>query len=60
MSKYANVLFSKELQRKFDDKNIDAKAVSLHPGVVYTEIWSKSIVNKYLALLILPISKLLS
>ncbi len=35
-SKLANVLFSKELQRRYGDLNI--KAVSVHPGVVTTEL----------------------
>jgi NAD(P)-dependent dehydrogenase (short-subunit alcohol dehydrogenase family) len=40
-SKYANVLFSEELQARFNKNNIQCKAVSLHPGVVRTEIYHK-------------------
>jgi len=36
-SKLANVLFSRELNKRLESKGI--KSVSLHPGVVLTEIW---------------------
>jgi len=42
-TKLANILFTKELQRRFDEENIEAKAVSLHPGCVKTEIYRKII-----------------
>ena len=37
-SKKANVLFSKELQRKMDEAKISGISVSVHPGVVRTEL----------------------
>jgi len=39
LSKAANVLFANELQRRLDKANITASAVSLHPGVVQTDLW---------------------
>lgn len=32
----ANILFAKELQRRFDEEGIPAIAVSLHPGDIAT------------------------
>ncbi|EAS04939.1 oxidoreductase, short chain dehydrogenase/reductase family protein (macronuclear) [Tetrahymena thermophila SB210] len=39
-SKIANILFTQELQKKFDAKKINGKAMCLHPGVVRTELAS--------------------
>ena len=39
-SKLANILFTKELQRKADEAGLDwFTAVTLHPGVVNTDLW---------------------
>ena len=39
-SKLANILFTKELQRKADEAGLDwLTAVTLHPGVVNTDLW---------------------
>eukprot|EP00747_Dinoflagellata_sp_TGD_P186760 gnl/TRDRNA2_/TRDRNA2_44021_c0_seq1.p1 gnl/TRDRNA2_/TRDRNA2_44021_c0~~gnl/TRDRNA2_/TRDRNA2_44021_c0_seq1.p1 ORF type:complete len:518 (-),score=73.69 gnl/TRDRNA2_/TRDRNA2_44021_c0_seq1:82-1635(-) len=38
LSKAANVLFTEELQRRFDRAGIRASAVSLHPGAVQTDL----------------------
>jgi NAD(P)-dependent dehydrogenase (short-subunit alcohol dehydrogenase family) len=37
-SKYANILFTQELQERFNKNGIDSKVVSIHPGGVVTEI----------------------
>lgn len=37
-AKSANVLFTVELQRRFNEKGLDIQAYSLHPGVVRTEL----------------------
>lgn len=37
-SKAANVLFTRELQRRIDQAGLNGIAVSLHPGVVRTEL----------------------
>jgi len=36
-SKLANILFAKELQRRFDNDGVNAMSISLHPGVIATE-----------------------
>eukprot|EP00746_Dinoflagellata_sp_MGD_P115642 gnl/MRDRNA2_/MRDRNA2_51684_c0_seq1.p1 gnl/MRDRNA2_/MRDRNA2_51684_c0~~gnl/MRDRNA2_/MRDRNA2_51684_c0_seq1.p1 ORF type:complete len:487 (+),score=66.70 gnl/MRDRNA2_/MRDRNA2_51684_c0_seq1:91-1551(+) len=38
ISKAANILFAKELQRRFDDAGIHASAVALNPGGVRTDL----------------------
>lgn len=39
-SKLANVLFTRELQRRSNDANLDwLTAITLHPGVVNTDLW---------------------
>eukprot|EP00316_Scyphosphaera_apsteinii_P015873 CAMPEP_0119302440 /NCGR_PEP_ID=MMETSP1333-20130426/4031_1 /TAXON_ID=418940 /ORGANISM="Scyphosphaera apsteinii, Strain RCC1455" /LENGTH=383 /DNA_ID=CAMNT_0007304787 /DNA_START=29 /DNA_END=1180 /DNA_ORIENTATION=+ len=38
ISKAANVLFTEELQRRFDKAGLQGSAVSLHPGVVQTDL----------------------
>ena len=41
LSKVANVFFAKGLQSKFDMAGLEAKAVSGHPGGVYTPIFER-------------------
>lgn len=41
-SKYFNVLFTQALARKLSEKNVECKAVCLHPGYVRTEIFNKT------------------
>ena len=38
VSKLANILFAKELQRRIDDLGLSIKAFSLHPGAVQTDL----------------------
>lgn len=46
-SKLENVLFTQELQKRADQKNMDWLSVSsLHPGVVATDVWRSSLVRK--------------
>lgn len=56
-SKLANVLFTKMLQKKIDDANIQAYSYSLHPGVVFTELISGQggIAGKLLFFLLRPL-----
>jgi len=41
-SKLANLLFAKSLDEKFKEKNIDAKAVAVHPGYADTNLQVRS------------------
>lgn len=36
LSKLANLLFARQLQKKFDAEGINALAISIHPGEVKT------------------------
>jgi NAD(P)-dependent dehydrogenase (short-subunit alcohol dehydrogenase family) len=36
LSKLANLLFARQLQKKFDAEGVKALAISLHPGLVKT------------------------
>jgi len=46
-SKLSNILFSIELQRRFDERNIKIVACSLHPGVVRTELARHIVSNPF-------------
>jgi retinol dehydrogenase-14 len=46
LSKAANVLFANELQRRFDAAGVRASAVSLHPGVVNTDLFRYFVQDK--------------
>lgn len=37
-SKLANILFTKELQRRMDESRMNGVSISVHPGVVRTEL----------------------
>ena len=36
MSKLANILFTNELQRRYDEKKIPVTCITIHPGGVLT------------------------
>lgn len=36
LSKLANILFSRQLQKNFDTAAIDATSIALHPGLIKT------------------------
>lgn len=45
-SKKANILFSKELQKRMDQANVNGTCVSLHPGAVRTEL-QRNVLDKW-------------
>jgi len=47
-SKLSNILFSIELQRRFDERKINIVTCSLHPGVVNTELARHIVSNAFL------------
>jgi WW domain-containing oxidoreductase len=55
-SKLCNVLFAKGLQQKFDKLDTKAVSVSLHPGMVQTELSSGTpwLVHKFMKHVVLP------
>lgn len=42
LSKLANILFTKQLQKKLDAEGIQAVAISLHPGSIRTSMNARS------------------
>lgn len=58
-SKLANLLFTYELQRKFEQKQIDAKAVAAHPGVSQTNL-ARFLEGKIWFKVLYPLIKLIS
>ncbi|EAS04940.1 oxidoreductase, short chain dehydrogenase/reductase family protein (macronuclear) [Tetrahymena thermophila SB210] len=57
-SKIANILFTQQLQKNIQDKNLNGKTVSLHPGAVKTEIGSHFSYYKLVYPFILPFALL--
>jgi NAD(P)-dependent dehydrogenase (short-subunit alcohol dehydrogenase family) len=45
-SKLANILFTQELQRRIDASGKQWSAVTLHPGVIATDLWRNSLDKK--------------
>jgi len=58
-SKLSNLLFTYELQRKFESLKIDAIAVAAHPGVAQTNL-ARYLDGKFWFKLLIPIFKLIS
>jgi NAD(P)-dependent dehydrogenase (short-subunit alcohol dehydrogenase family) len=57
-SKLANLLFSYQLQRFFEEKNIDAISVAAHPGASMTNLFSHML-SKSLTTLLKPLLSLI-
>jgi len=58
-SKLANLLFTYELQRKFEDHKMDCIAVAAHPGVSQTNL-ARYVEDKVWFKLMIPLFKLMS
>ena len=58
-SKLANLLFTYELQRRFEAKNVDAIAVAAHPGGSNTNL-SRHVEDRWWFRLLRPLSVLMS
>lgn len=57
-SKLANVMFSRELQRRMDLEKVDVKVMSVHPGFVDTELTrhvNESILYRLLTVVLAPV-----
>jgi len=57
-SKLSNLLFTYELQRKFDEYNIDSIAVAAHPGVASTNL-AQYMKEKFITRLFVPLFSLI-
>jgi NAD(P)-dependent dehydrogenase (short-subunit alcohol dehydrogenase family) len=58
-SKLANLLFTYELQRRFEDEKIDCIAVAAHPGVALTNL-ARHLEGKLLFKLLVPVFNLMA
>lgn len=58
-SKLANLLFTYELQRLFENQNIKSKAIAAHPGFSRTNL-TRYIENKFWVKLLMPLLSVLS
>jgi NAD(P)-dependent dehydrogenase (short-subunit alcohol dehydrogenase family) len=58
-SKLCNLLFTYELQRRFDATGIDSISVAAHPGVANTHL-GRYIESKFLVKILLPIWKMMT
>lgn len=58
-SKLANLLFTYELQRRFENHNLDAISVASHPGFSRTDL-ARYMVKKFYVRLLFPLSHLFS
>lgn len=56
-SKLANLLFTYELQRRFDEKNIKTIAVAAHPGASHTNL-GNHLVGSFMYKILWPLAKI--
>ncbi|KAG8997604.1 hypothetical protein FRB94_003311 [Tulasnella sp. JGI-2019a] len=57
-TKLANILFAKQLQRIFDDENVNAISISLHPGGVDTDFAQKMPASSWLGYVLFHLTRL--
>ena len=60
LSKYSNIIHAKYMNNLAQEKGLDIKCVSLHPGVVRTDFFQryKNLILKFLVFLITPVTYL--
>ena len=54
-SKLANIYFTRKLAKIFKDKNMDIKAVSIHPGMIKTNIL-RNLNHNFFSKIFIPIA----
>ncbi|KXN81562.1 hypothetical protein AN958_04445, partial [Leucoagaricus sp. SymC.cos] len=59
-SKLANILWSNELQRRYDTQNVPITCITIHPGGVHTETALDGLRKLPLSFILIPITRLFS